>query len=60
MDKDIVERLREPVMRHSNAEQTNAERREAAAEIERLREIVLGTLDALEDHRATLTTPEGR
>ncbi len=34
---DIVERLLKPVMLHSNPEQTNAERREAAAEIERLR-----------------------
>jgi hypothetical protein len=34
---DIVERLRQPVMLHSNPEQTNAERREAMAEIERLR-----------------------
>lgn len=34
---DIVERLRTPVMLHSNAAQTNAERKEAAAEIERLR-----------------------
>lgn len=33
---DIVERLRQPVMLHSSAEHTNAERREAAAEIERL------------------------
>jgi hypothetical protein len=34
---DIVERLRQPVMLHSNPEQTNAERREAMAEIEQLR-----------------------
>lgn len=34
---DIVERLQQPVMLHSNPEQTNAERREAAAEIGRLR-----------------------
>jgi hypothetical protein len=33
---DIIERLREPVMLRYNAEQVNAERREAAAEIERL------------------------
>lgn len=35
---DLVERLRTPVMLHSNPEQTNAERREAADMIERLRE----------------------
>jgi hypothetical protein len=36
---DIVERLRQPVMLHSNPEQTNAERREAMAEIDELRKI---------------------
>lgn len=34
---DLIERLLQPVMLHSNAEQTNAERRAAAAEIEGLR-----------------------
>lgn len=34
---DLVERLREPVMLRYNAEQINAERREAAEEIEALR-----------------------
>src|SRR5262245_37953765 len=34
---DLVERLRQPVMLHTNAEQTNAERREAATEIADLR-----------------------
>ena len=33
---ELVERLRKPVMLHSNPEQTNAERREAAAMIEAL------------------------
>jgi hypothetical protein len=46
---DIVERLCEPVMLHSNAEQTNAERREAAAEIARLRlEVYLLTISRRE------------
>lgn len=36
-DSDIVERLREPVMLRYSAEQINAERKEAANEIERLR-----------------------
>jgi flagellin-like hook-associated protein FlgL len=36
MMSDLVERLRVPVMYHRNAEQTNAERKEAATEIERL------------------------
>jgi hypothetical protein len=36
---DIVERLQQPVMMHSNPEQTNAERREAAAVIDELRKI---------------------
>lgn len=33
----LCERLRQPVMLHYNPETVNAERREAAAEIERLR-----------------------
>ena len=37
---DLTERLRQPVMLHSNAEQTNAERAEAADEIDLLREKV--------------------
>lgn len=36
-EADIVERLQHPVMLHSSAEHTNAERREAAAEITKLR-----------------------
>ena len=33
---DLIGRLRQPVMLHSNPEQTNAERYEAADEIEKL------------------------
>lgn len=33
---DLITRLRKPVMLHSNAAQTNAERREAADELARL------------------------
>jgi hypothetical protein len=42
---DIVERLCQPVMLHSNPEQTNAERREAAAEVKQLRALVRCLLD---------------
>jgi hypothetical protein len=49
---DIVERLRQPVMLHSNPEQTNAERREAADEIEQLR-AALAPLAALKLWRDT-------
>ena len=43
---DIVERLQVPVMYHSNAEQTNAERREAANEVEQLRATLQDLLDS--------------
>ena len=47
---DLIGRLRQPVMLHSNPEQTNAERYEAADEIEKLetetlnQQIVIGEL----------------
>ena len=47
---DLTERLRQPVMLHSNAEQTNAERAEAAAEIERLRTRNAALVEALRSH----------
>ena len=44
---NLTERLRRPGMLHSNPEQTNAERREAADEIERLKKNLNGRDDFL-------------